>query len=161
MRQVFELVGGEFGLMQSWGIVGVVGQWKLVLLGGLGEVARGAFVGDVERGRVVDALAVEEFGDGKDLQARMVSPGGFVEARGGGFSAHGFGGFLWLYRCREHNTDPAQHGERRFSVRVTTKGGNASLSVVPCIIKWTGACADGREKRHHLGGVHRRVKGNS
>lgn len=72
----------------------LVGQCELVLRRGFGEVARGAFVGDVDGGRVVDALAIEEFGDSQDLQARVIPPGRFVEACGGGLRAHRLGGLF-------------------------------------------------------------------
>lgn len=63
---------------------------------GLGSFgAGGALEGDIVAVlRIGDAFAVEEFGDGEDLQARIfiLSVEGFVEPRSSGFGAHGFGG---------------------------------------------------------------------
>lgn len=42
----------------------------------------------------VDALALEQFSNGEDLQLGMRAPGGGVGAAGGGFGAHGLGGLL-------------------------------------------------------------------
>jgi len=42
----------------------------------------------------VDLLAFEQLSDSKDLQPGVHAPGGGVGAAGGGFCAHGLGGFL-------------------------------------------------------------------
>ena len=75
---------------------GFGGEGELLGLGSFG--AGGALEGDIAHVRVVDALAVEEFRDGEDLETRVMqilgvalSPRRFVDSGSGGFGAHGLG----------------------------------------------------------------------
>lgn len=63
--------------------------------------AGGTLEGDVVAVlRVGDAFAVEKLGNREDLEVRVfiLPVEGFVESRGGGFGAHGFGG---VFECDE------------------------------------------------------------
>lgn len=59
-------------------------------------VSGGALVSDVDLmdGGHVDLLSFQQLADGENLQPGMHAPRGSVGSTGGGFGAHGFGGFF-------------------------------------------------------------------